>query len=204
LEVSTTTAAHLLRDTLEVRHRLPALWAAVMTGEAEEWVARRVAQATRWLSLEQARWVDAQVVTAVCGLPVGRALGVVEAKVIAADPEGHERRRRERQERRYVGLGRRTAAGVQTLFARGGAGDLARVMALVNHVATRSTNGAPRRSRCWPTPPCSASSSPATPTAQLAKQTVRLRRSSPSRRPRTTTQRARPRRSSLSRPHTTR
>src|SRR3954451_20030308 len=86
LGTSTLTASCLLRDVLDVRHRLPLIWAAVMTGQVEDWKARKVARATQVLTVEQARWVDAQVLEALVGLPFGRALAVVEGKVVAADP----------------------------------------------------------------------------------------------------------------------
>ncbi len=108
-----------------------------MTGHVDDWRARQVVRLTRVLSEARCARVDAEVVEALVGLPYGRALSVIEAKVIAADPEGHERRRAEEENRRYVALGRRTSAGVQTLFARGAAGDFARLMAMVNHLADK-------------------------------------------------------------------
>jgi hypothetical protein len=135
LQTSTGSAAHLLRDALEVRHRLPRVWEAVLAGDLEDWKARKVACATRVLTEEQARWVDGQVLSALLGCAWGPAQTVVEAKVIAADPAGHERRRVAREEKRYVALGRRTPAGAQTLFAHGNAGDQARLFAMVDHLA---------------------------------------------------------------------
>ena len=58
LEQSTHAAAGLVRDALDLRHRMPRLWEQVMTGAVEEWQARKVAQACRELTGEQARWVD--------------------------------------------------------------------------------------------------------------------------------------------------
>ena len=50
LQQITTYAAHaLLRDVLELRHRLPAHWDAVLTGRVEGWKARQVARATHRL-----------------------------------------------------------------------------------------------------------------------------------------------------------
>lgn len=85
LEVTTRSAAALLRDALDLRHRHPRLWEAVMSGATEDWKARKVAQACAVLTLEEAVRLDAVTVEAVVGLPFGRALSVVEGKVIAAD-----------------------------------------------------------------------------------------------------------------------
>src|SRR3712207_5067876 len=80
LGTSTVTASRLLRDVLDVRHRLPRLWEAVMVGSLDDWKARAVARATAALTAEQARWVDAEVLDALLGLPYGRARSVVEGK----------------------------------------------------------------------------------------------------------------------------
>jgi hypothetical protein len=137
LETTTTSAQVLLRDVLDLRHRLPLLWHAVMTGQVPAWMARRAAVATRVLTFEQARAVDAEVLDALTGLPYLRAVDVIEGRVIAADPAAHDARRREEETRRYVALGRRpNPAGLRTLVAQTVAGDVARLDAMVNHLAT--------------------------------------------------------------------
>jgi hypothetical protein len=137
LGISTITATCLLRDVLNVRHRLPQLWDAVLTGEIDDWKAREVARLTAPLTAHQARWVDAEILEALVGLPWGRALSVVEGKVVAADPEGHDERRRAEEQRRYVAVGRRdNPYGLRTLVARTTAGEIARLLALVDHLAS--------------------------------------------------------------------
>ena len=65
LGVSTTAAKRLIGHSLELRHRLPRLWAQVHAGRVPAWRARLVAEATIHatpaLSGEAAGWVDAQV-----------------------------------------------------------------------------------------------------------------------------------------------
>ena len=46
LGISTTAAKRLIGHSLELRHRLPRLWAAVRTGRVPAWRARHVAEAT--------------------------------------------------------------------------------------------------------------------------------------------------------------
>lgn len=136
LQTTTSAAEALLRDVLELRHRLPRVWEAVLTGRLEGWKARQVAKATHPLTLEQAHRVDALVIEALLGLPWGRALAVLEAKVIAVDPAGHEERRQAEEARHYVSTRRRSNAhGVRTLIARGAAGDIARLEAMIAHLA---------------------------------------------------------------------
>jgi hypothetical protein len=61
----------------------------------------------------------------------------VEAKVIAADPAGHEARRDAEAAKRYVAVGRRPSpAGLRTLVAQTSVGDVARLDAMIDHLAT--------------------------------------------------------------------
>lgn len=136
LQTSTRSAENLLRDVLEVEFRLPSAWHAVMTGKLEDWKARELAKITRPLTVEQAKRVDGEVVDAMVGLPWGRALSVIHGKVIAIDPEGHEARLKEDDARRFVSTRRRSNAfGLRTMVARGAAGDIARLEAMVAHLA---------------------------------------------------------------------
>ena len=107
LQLSTVTAAMLLRDTLEIRHRLPSVWAAVLTGRVDVWKARQAATTTRVLSAEQVAGIQARVAAALEGVVLARAETIINGLVVDADPEGHEARRRAAEERRRVRIGRR-------------------------------------------------------------------------------------------------
>jgi hypothetical protein len=61
LGVSPDSAAALVGDALELRHRLPRLWARVCAGEVRAWVARRIAQVCRLASGGAAAAVDRRV-----------------------------------------------------------------------------------------------------------------------------------------------
>src|SRR5918993_2374854 len=65
LGISTTAAKKLVGHALELRHRLPRLWAQVHTGRVPAWRARTVAEVTIYttpaLTAEAAGFVDAQV-----------------------------------------------------------------------------------------------------------------------------------------------
>ncbi|CUR60197.1 putative HNH endonuclease [metagenome] len=65
LGMSTTSAKKLIGQALELRHRLPRLWAQVQSGAVPAWRARSVAERTIHtvpaLTMEAAGWVDAQV-----------------------------------------------------------------------------------------------------------------------------------------------
>jgi hypothetical protein len=138
LQTTTMSARSLLADALDLRHRLPRLWQAVMTGRVEDFKARHVARATRGagLSREQAQRVDADCVDGLVGLPWGRAMDVLDAAIIAADPDGHERRRAEAAQERYVSRGKRDGStGLGVLITRTVLGDIARIDAIVDRLA---------------------------------------------------------------------
>ncbi|WP_210648675.1 HNH endonuclease signature motif containing protein [Nocardioides sp. SYSU D00065] len=100
LGMSTTAAKRLIGHALELRHRLPRLWAQVQAGRVPPWRARSVAEATIHatpaLTREAAGWVDAQV-AAVAGRIGPAQLDRLVAETIkryelaapdpAADPE---------------------------------------------------------------------------------------------------------------------
>jgi len=100
LGVSTTAAKKLVGDALELRHRLPRLWAQVQAGRVPAWKARAVAEVTIHsspaLTREAAGFVDAQV-AAVAGKVGPAQLDRLVAEAIkrfdlaegdpAADPE---------------------------------------------------------------------------------------------------------------------
>jgi hypothetical protein len=67
LGVSTQAAMGLLADALDLRHRLPLLWARVESLAVAPWKARRVAAETRALPREAAGWVDAELAGRVDG-----------------------------------------------------------------------------------------------------------------------------------------
>ena len=100
LGISTTAAKKLVGHALELRHRLPRLWAQVHAGRVPAWRARLVAEvtihATPALTVEAAGFVDAQV-AAVAGRIGAAQLDRLVAETIkrydladvdpAADPE---------------------------------------------------------------------------------------------------------------------
>ena len=103
LEVHPLAARSLMADALDLRHRLPETWHLVTRALAlPDWVARKIARATRGLSLAQAAEIDERVALEACELPIGRLLTVVEALVLAASTEEADRDRRHRLAQRFV------------------------------------------------------------------------------------------------------
>jgi hypothetical protein len=134
---SPVAAATLVADALDVRHRLPSLWAAVVSGAARVWQARQVASRTRsvGLSLEQAGWVDAQVTPYLASLPWSRLLDLLEAKIVEADPAAAEARRVAAALERFVATGQCNEYGLKSVVAKATAGDAVFFVAMCDRIA---------------------------------------------------------------------
>ena len=93
-ELAIARSAHVLgvrneaADALDLRHRLPNLYAALLALDIEPWVARKVAAMSRALSKQAVQLVDIAVTEAVKESP-RRLLAIAEAKVIEADTEAY-------------------------------------------------------------------------------------------------------------------
>ena len=112
----TLTTRALLADGLDLRHRLPEMYAAVREGGCELWAARRVASMTRKLDREAAALVDRAVAAAVDEGP-GRMLAIAEAKVMEADTEAARAEREAGRRRRYVAVTPTDEFGLRTVIA---------------------------------------------------------------------------------------
>ena len=133
--VHTLAARAAVADVLDLRHRLPHIWALVRDLEAEPWVARKVASLSRRLSADVVHLVDESVAAAIAGETPGRVIAIAEAKVIEADRAAYDERRRQEQRRRHVSLTRTDATGLRDVIARVTAGDAAWVDATLTRVA---------------------------------------------------------------------
>lgn len=116
----------MLADALDLRHRLPQLWAATRALACEPWLARKVARMTRGLDRDRVGLVD-DAVSAALGQAPSRVLAIAEAKVIEADTRAHEAELVIQAAGHGVWLGRLRPAdpedpesgrGVRTLYAR--------------------------------------------------------------------------------------
>jgi hypothetical protein len=137
LGTTTSSARGFMRDVLDLRHRHPRLWEAVLRAEVRFFTARHVVRATAaaGLTLQQAREVDARVAPFVGEVTWGRLQGLVEAAVIAADPEAAEARRLSAEMARFVRTGRSSEFGTKTIYARARAGDAIFFFAMCDRIA---------------------------------------------------------------------
>jgi hypothetical protein len=135
LRISDGAADRLIGDALDLRHRLRQIWAAALAGRVPAYQARRIAAATRHLSVEQAGWVDAQLAPSLGALSWGRLETLLEAKIIEADPVDAEERAALAAQERFVRLGRSSEHGLKLIIARATAGDAIWFKATVDRIA---------------------------------------------------------------------
>ena len=135
LRISDGAAGWLIGDALDLRHRLPQIWAAALAGRVPAFQARRIATATRQLTLEQAAWVDAELAPSLGAVSWGRLQTLLEAAIIQADPVGAERQAALAAQERFVRLGRASEHGLKLIIARATAGDAIWFKATIDRIA---------------------------------------------------------------------
>lgn len=134
-EMSPAAGVSLLADVQDLRFRHPNLRRRVIAGEVRLFRAREVVRRTRHLSRDAALWVDEQIAASITGQSWGRFLDNLEAKIILADPELAEQRRRAAALDRGVRLGRTSEHGLKVLVAKLKAADAIQLDAMASHLA---------------------------------------------------------------------
>jgi hypothetical protein len=134
-----TAGRLLLAKVANLRHRHPRLWARVRAGEVRGWqaleVARIVGRPDYALSLAQARTIDEQTAEWITTLPWGAFLDLLEARIIAADPDAAEARRPAAEAEQFVATGKSTEQGLKTFIAKALAGDVIKMVAACDRIA---------------------------------------------------------------------
>jgi Domain of unknown function (DUF222) len=102
LGISSHAGSLLVGDALELRHRLPRLWARVQAGQLQAWRARQIAAHTKDLSREAVGFVDAQLAPIAHKIGLQRVLTLLDVAVRRFDPETAARNERDRAEGRGV------------------------------------------------------------------------------------------------------
>ncbi|MDQ6526043.1 hypothetical protein RB608_20670 [Nocardioides sp. LHD-245] len=141
-----------LADVLDLRHRLPTVWAGVQAGRCDVWVVRRVARMSRRLDRDQASVVDTAVAATLDEAP-SRILAIAEAKVIEADPAAHAERIKANRDKKGVWYPQPrpgdqvdaddSTAGVAAIFARIDEADAVAHHAMVEDLAAALAAQAP-------------------------------------------------------------
>ena len=117
LGMSTEWGAAYLGCAIELRYRLPRAWARVMAGDLQAWRARRIAEATLWLTPDAAAFVDRHVAPVAHKVRPTAVDKLVEEAAARFDPDELARRHERLRDRRGVHLdtGRTSLAGTVPL-----------------------------------------------------------------------------------------
>ncbi len=135
LGISVAAAGSLIADALDLRHRLPLLWVRVQAGQVKIWVARTIARRTRRLSQPAAAAVDRKVAPLAASVAFGRLEKILDAAVLAADPDQAAVDATAAADGRGVWISRETTSGHGTVFGKAAATDIAALDAALDTVA---------------------------------------------------------------------
>ncbi|MDP3969935.1 MAG: hypothetical protein Q8Q02_16840, partial [Nocardioides sp.] len=117
LGTTAESAQVLMAHALELRDRLPVLWARVTAGEVEAWRARQVAATTLPESPEVVALVDEDLSSTTRAIHTPTATDAVTAAVAQLDAAEAERREALRADRRGVHLDRERLTGLPERWA---------------------------------------------------------------------------------------
>src|SRR5680860_735468 len=136
LQLSAYAGSRLVADVLDLEYRLPRLWARVQALEVAEGHARFVARKTRNLSPEEAGYVDARVAPSADGrVSWTRFETLVEASIIAADPDSAAAREQAAARDSFAKATRSTEHGMRGFYVRADFATIARIDATVAFLA---------------------------------------------------------------------
>jgi hypothetical protein len=150
-ECSEAKVRNTLAAALDLRHRLPGLWAAVGRLAVEPWVARRIARLTRKLTQAQASLVDEILAEMIHEQP-SRLLKRVETAIIELDAAAEADRLDKARRNRGVWIAQPRPgeeeddqlAGLRTIIARVSAADAVWFDATIDQIADVLTTLASR------------------------------------------------------------
>jgi hypothetical protein len=127
-------ARSLIADALDVRYRLPRLWARFLTGGVRAWQPRKIAEQTRCLSWQACADVDHALSDFVGMMPWPRFARILSATILEADPAlAAERADRARMAQDVFSFD--SEDGLKTVVAKAAAGDAIWFLATVNRIA---------------------------------------------------------------------
>jgi hypothetical protein len=104
LGMSTDAGRTYLGDAVEIRYRLPKIWAAVTTGRVAVWKARKIAHATKSLCVEGAAYVDTHLAHQAHRCSFAQVDRAVDDAIRRFDPAEAEKRRRQAADARHFDI----------------------------------------------------------------------------------------------------
>ena len=104
--LSTDAGKLFLGEAVELRYRLPKVWARLVAGDLVAWKARRIARATVGLSVEDVAYVDRHVAPVAHKIRVAGLERTIAAAIAHYMPEETERRRQAAADGRCFNVGK--------------------------------------------------------------------------------------------------
>ena len=145
LGISTHAADALVAAALDLRHRLPGLWTRVQAGEVKAWIGRKVADATRHLTVPTCGQVDIEITPYADRISWTRLDHIIQATWMRTDPEAAEQADQAARESLGAWVSGSTEQGTKTVFVRAEAPDVIRFDGTLDRVAdSLSILGDPR------------------------------------------------------------
>ncbi len=129
------SARAAMADVLDLIHRMPETWAVCRAGNAEVWVARKIATRSRHIPLDRIWIVDQAVARTIATEAPGRTLNVADAKIVEADPARHEEKAEQSEQERFAAVGQSDEHGMRMVVGRVTAADGAGIDALLERLA---------------------------------------------------------------------
>jgi hypothetical protein len=117
-KMSYGACASLIGDALDLRHRLPRLWALVLAGDVKPWVGRRIAQATHDASAQAAAHADRRVSLWAASKSCGQLEAIAQAALIEADPDAAAEAARRAELAQGVWVGQSSDHGIKDIHIR--------------------------------------------------------------------------------------
>jgi len=102
LGMSTDSGARLIHDALELRHRLPRIWARLLDGDLPAWRARRIAQTAHGAPPDVAAYLDQHLAGVAHRVGVVVLDRLLDEAMLRLHPEERELAQFERLEARHV------------------------------------------------------------------------------------------------------
>lgn len=104
LGMSTLSGKRLLGQAIELRYRLPHVWARVLDGTLPAWKARRIAEQTIALAADAAAWVDIQLAPSVHQVGPTRLDRLITDAIALYDPDTTAALAEEALDQRHVDI----------------------------------------------------------------------------------------------------
>lgn len=118
VEKGPVAASRFVGAALDLRHRLPRLWAKITGYQLPGWQGVQIARRTHTLTLDQARWVDGQIAEYAGTVPWGKLEDRLDAAIMTVDRDRIEEQQAARKGNRGVWVTQTDDDGLKGLYSK--------------------------------------------------------------------------------------